>query len=92
MPINQENCAIYINQVADELDVVAVKYDQDEPDFWTFYFRNRFEDDEAFARVVSVVGTWATQIVTMYPMEHIVDRYELFAAQEIPDTLPEDFV
>lgn len=91
MPINQENCAIYINQVADELDVVAVRYDQDETDLWTFYFRERFEGDDEFAHVVSVVGPFATQIITMYPMEHVVRQYEAFQDASIPDCIPEDF-
>lgn len=91
MQVTQENCVIYINQVADELDCLAVAYDQDPDDIWTFYYRHRFEDDETFARVVSVVGAWATQIVTMYPMQHIVERYEQFQADEIPDQIPEDF-
>jgi hypothetical protein len=92
MQITQENCVIYINQIADELDVVAVMYDQDPDDIWTWYFREKFQNDEMFAHVVSVVGTWATQIVTLYPMEHVVKQYEQFQEDQIPDSLPEDFV
>lgn len=92
MQCTQENTIIYINQVADELDCLAVMYDQDPEDIWTFYFRHRFESDEMFARVVSVVGAWATQIVTLYPMQHIVERYEQFQADEIGDTIPDDWV
>lgn len=89
MQVTQENTMIYINQVSDELDCVAVQYDQDEDDIFTFYFREKFENDETFAHVVGVVGMWATQIVTLYPCEHIVDRYEGF--HQTPDTIPEDW-
>lgn len=92
MQCTQENTVIYINQVADEMDCVAVMYDQDPDDIWTFYFREKFEGEDMFERVVGVIGMWATQIVTMYPMEHIVERYEMFNAQDIGDTIPEDWI
>ena len=89
MQVTQDNTVIYINQVSDELDCVAVKYDEDEGDVYTFYFREKFGNDDEFAHVVGVVGMWATQIVTLYPCEHIVDRYEGF--HQTPDTIPEDW-
>ena len=65
MQVTQENTVIYINQVADEMDCVAVKYDLDPEDTWTFFFREKFTDDETFARVVQVVGPWAMQCITL---------------------------
>lgn len=89
MQVTQENTVIYINQIADELDCLAVRYDQDEADYWTWYFRNKFENDEAFGHVVQVVGMWATVMTTLYPMEHVVRQYEAFTDAEIPDSIPE---
>lgn len=91
MQVTQENTVIYINQIADELDCIAVKYDQDANDVWTWYFRHKFESPEVFGRVVSVVGTWALQMITMYPMDHVVKQYEAFMASEIPDELPDNW-
>lgn len=90
--ITQENCIVYINQVADELDCVSVMYEPDGEDIWTWYFRHKFESDEMFAHVVNVVGTWATQIVTMYPLPHVVQQYEAFMDAGIPDEIPDDLV
>lgn len=89
MQVTQENTAIYINQVSDELDCVAVQYDQDEDEIWTFYFREKFENDGEFAHVVSVLGMWATQVVTLYPCQHIVEKYEQF--HQTPNTIPADW-
>ena len=62
---------------------------QDEADDCTWYFRNKFENDEAFGHVVQVVGMWATVMTTLYPMEHVVKQYEAFTDAEIPDSIPE---
>lgn len=88
MQVNQTNAIIYINQVADEMDCVAIKYDQDEEDIWTWYFREKFKDAETFSHVVGVVGPWAMQCITMYPMEHVVTQYETFLANDL-DTVPD---
>ena len=92
MQVDQTNTVIYINQVADELDCLAIRYDQDADDLWTWYFRWKFESDDAFAHVVHVVGTWATVMTTLYPMEHVVKQYEAFMDAEIPDELPDGMV
>lgn len=92
MQVNQENTVIYINQIADELDCVAVKYDQDEEDLYTFYFREKFESDEIFAHVVSTVGAWSMQVVTLYPVEHIVNKYEDFAMSDLNSGVPEEWL
>jgi len=92
MQVTQENTVMYINQVADELDCVAVKYDQDPDDLWTWYFRHKFGDNDTFARVVGVVGPWAMQVITMYPLEHVVNQFENFMDAEIPDEVPDDLL
>lgn len=92
MQVDQTNTVIYINQVADELDCLAIRYDQDADDLYTWYFRHGFESDDAFAHVVHVVGTWATVMTTLYPMEHVVKQYEAFMDSEIPDEVPDDMV
>lgn len=91
MQVTQENTVIYINQIADELDCVAVKYDQDADDLWTWYFREKFANDDMFRHVVNVVGTWACVMTTIYPMAHVVVQYERFQEETIPDQIPEDF-
>ena len=89
MQVTQDNAVIYINQVADELDVVAIKYDQDEEDIWTWYFRAAFERSPVpFEGVVKAVGAWACNIVTLYPMKHVVDQYERMSASDL-DTIPD---
>jgi hypothetical protein len=93
MQVTQENTILYINQVADEMDCVAVKYDLDPQDIWTWYFREKFTDDETFARVVQAVGPWAMQIITLYPMEHVVNQYEAFNSTDLGelDHIPDDW-
>lgn len=91
MQVTQENTIVYINQVADELDCIAVKYDLDPDDIWTFYFRENFDKSPVpFEHVAQVVGVWATNITTLYPMQHIVERYESFSAQDL-DHIPDDW-
>ena len=90
MQINQENCVIYINQVADEMDCVAVNYHLDEKDVYTWYFREKFASPEMFAHVIGVVGAWATQVITLYPMKHVVEQYEAFQATDL-DHVPDDW-
>lgn len=91
MQVTQENTIIYINQIADELDCIAVKYDLDEADIWTWYFRSNFEKSPVpFEGVVGVVGVWACVMTTLYPMKHVVEQYEAFNASgldKIPDWL-----
>lgn len=91
MQVTQENTIVYINQIADELDCIAVKYDLDPEEVWTFYFRENFANSPVpFEHVAQVVGAWATNITTLYPMQHIVERYEAFSAQDL-DHIPEDW-
>lgn len=92
MQVTQENTIIYINQAADELDCVAIMYDQDPADTWTWYWRDKFESDEMFATVITTIGHWATQIVTMYPLPHVVQQYEKYLDSEIPDEIPDNLV
>lgn len=89
MQVTQENTIIYINQIADEMDCVAVKFDQDPEDIWTWYFREKFGGDEMFAHVTKVVGAWSMQCITMYPLEHVVKQYESFSARDITDFIPD---
>lgn len=74
MQITQENTIIYINHIADEMDVIAVKYIEDDDDVWTFYWRESFQES-TFEDVTSVIGTWALNMVSLYPMKHIVEQY-----------------
>jgi len=85
MQVTQENTVIYINQIADELDVVAVKYDLDPDDIWTWYFRESFKS-VTFEDVVSVVGPWACMMTTLYPMKHVVEQYEAFQTNDLNET------
>lgn len=87
MQVTQENTIFYINQVADELDCVAVKYDQDPEDIWTWYFREKFTT-VPFERVVGAVSVWASVTTTLYPMKHVVEQYEAFQASDL-DTVPD---
>lgn len=89
MQVTQENTVIYINQIADELDCIAVNYEPDGENIWTWFWREMFEGDDMFAHVVSVVGAWATQIVTMYPMPHVVKQFEDFCDSQIPTEVPD---
>lgn len=89
MQVTQENTVIYINQIADELDCIAVNYEPDGADMYTWYWREMFEGDDMFAHVVSVVGAWATQIVTMYPLPHVVKQFENFCDAQIPNEVPD---
>lgn len=90
--VTQENTVIYINQVADELDCIAINYEPDGADIYTWYFRHKFESDEVFDHVVSVVGTWATQIISMYPLPHVVKQFESFCDAGIPNEVPDDLL
>lgn len=89
MQVTQENTVIYINQIADELDCIAVKYDKDPDDIFTFYYREKFDNDEAFQNTVDIVGRWAMNIITLYPMKHIVEQYESF--HKVTDHVPEEW-
>lgn len=91
MQVTQDNTIIYINQIADEMDCVAVKFDQDPEDIWTWYFREKFGGDDKFQHVVQVVGAWATQMITMYPMRHVVEQYEAFNSSDITDFIPDSW-
>lgn len=86
MQLTQENCVVYINQVADEMDCVAVKYDGDDEDIWTWYFREKFVG-VPFEKVVGMIGVWVVQTTTLYPMEHVVLQYEKFADSSLGDEL-----
>lgn len=87
MQVTQENTVIYINQIADELDCLAVQYDQDESGIYTWYFRDSFKS-VPFEDVTRIVGVWATVITTLYPMRHVVEQYERFQAKDL-DTMPD---
>lgn len=90
MQVTQENTVIYINQIADELDCVAIKYDQDPPDIWTWYYTEKFKDHDDFMRVVNIVGPWACVMTTLYPMKHVVEQFEQFHEVGI-DHIPDDW-
>lgn len=84
MQVTQENTVIYINQIADELDCLAVQYDQDESGIYTWYFRDSFKS-VPFEDVTRIVGVWATVITTLYPMRHVVEQYERFQAKDLDE-------
>lgn len=88
MQVTQENTIVYINQIADELDCIAVKYDLDPEDIWTWYWRHSFNGD--FEKVTAVLGVWSTVITTLYPMEHVVKQYEAHQTSDL-DHVPEDW-
>lgn len=90
MAINQENCHVYINQIADEMDCISVRYDEDNGP-WTFYWREVVEKNGnvSFEQLTAFVGDWAMNIVTLYPLEHIVEQYENFFDKDIPNEVPE---
>jgi hypothetical protein len=90
MQVTQENTVIFINQIADELDCITVNYTPD-GDLWTWYFREKFKDDETFMRTVNVIGQWATQIITIYPRPEVVQQYEAFHDSSIPAEIPLDW-
>ncbi len=87
MQVTQENTIIYVNQIADELDCIAIKYDLDESDVWTWYFREKFTA-VPFEHVANVVGTWACVMTTLYPMKHVVEQYEAFSVGDL-DSMPD---
>ena len=95
MQVTQENTFVMMNLFADEMDCIAVNYNQDQPEgrenaVGTYYFRERFEDDEHFKAAIHMLGGWALTMLTMYPMEEIVDAYEKL--HEVPDELPDDWL
>jgi hypothetical protein len=90
MQVNQENTHIFINQIADEMDCVVVIYDGDGGDIATWYFREKFKE-ESFEDVVAVIGPWACQVVTLYPLETVVEQYENIEVKDISDFIPEDW-
>lgn len=94
MQVTQENTVCYINQVADEMDCVAIKFDQDPADLWTWYFREKFTDNETFARVLHIVAPWAMQSITMYPLQHVVEQYEAFNSIDVAgfDHVPDEWI
>jgi len=92
MQVTQDNTIIYVNQVADELDCVAIRYDQDEKDFWTWYFREKFDRANTFEEIAGVIGVWACNMTTLYPMEHVVQQYEKFNTTDISDSVPVDWI
>lgn len=87
MQITQENTMIFWNMVADELDAIAIMYDQDNGES-TWYFREQLPD---FDRTCHLIGGWCLQTMTMYPMQNVVDVYEKRFGMGIPDTIPDDF-
>jgi hypothetical protein len=93
MPVNQDNTIIYINQVADEMDCIAVQYTEDEGGVYTWYWREVVEAGEhTFEQVASYIGNWAMMITTLYPLEHIVEQYEKMHTRDIVDTIPDDWI
>ena len=93
MQITQNNLIVYINQVADELDCMAIQYEPDGQDVWTWYFRHMFEEqgESRFMEIVEHVGQLATQIISLYPMQHVVTQYNKMQDRQIPDSIPENF-
>jgi len=94
MQLTQENFHIYINQIADELNCMTILYTPDGEDVWTWVWRNAFEQgaENRFMEIAEQVGQWATQVVTIYPLPHIVEQYERTQSKQIPDGLPEGWV
>lgn len=98
MQITQENTMIFWNTFADELDTIAVMYDQDNGES-TWYFREKFKnipvpegfEGEGFDYVAMTIGQWCLQTITLYPMQNVVDIYETMHGVDVPDHLPEDF-
>lgn len=88
MQVTQENTIVYINQVADEMDCIAVKYHKDPEGIWTWYFREKFQ--VPFEHVIGMVGVWATQITSLYPQQHVVEQYEAFQTADL-DHIPDDW-
>lgn len=89
MQLNQTNTIIFINQVADELDCIAVNYEPD-GDTWTWYFRHQFSEP-SFTDVCQVIGVWAAQIMTLYPQDHVARTYENFMQQDLENIDGFDF-
>lgn len=94
MQLTQENTMIFWNMFADEMDCIALMYDQDDGQS-TWYFREQLGgiavpeglEMDGFEYVATVIGDWALQTMTLYPMENVVDQYNKFYTPEIPDTL-----
>lgn len=93
MPINQDNTVIYINQVADEMDCIAVQYTEDEGGVFTWYWREVVERGEySFEQIAGYIGNWAMVVTTLYPLENVVKQYEAMNTRDIGDTIPEDWI
>lgn len=102
MQITQENTMIFWNMIADEMDCIAIMYDQDQEGESTWYFREQLnglavpeplqeQGMDGLDYVASVIGEWCLQTMTLYPMQNVVEQYERFYTPQVPDTLPEDF-
>lgn len=101
MQLTQENTMIFWNMFADEMDAIALMYTPDNGQS-TWYFREQLSGiavperletvyDDGFEYVAGVIGDWALQTMTLYPMENVVDQYNRFYTPEIPDELPDNF-
>ena len=96
MQITQENTMIFWNMFADEMDCIAIMYDQDDGDS-TWYFREQLNglavpehlECDGLEYVAGVIGQWTLQTMTLYPMQNVVEMYQKFNTPEIPDSLPE---
>lgn len=85
MQITQENTMIFWNLIANELDCVAIMYDQDDG-VGTWHFREDFKRHGLeIEHVAQRIGQWCLQTLTMYPMENVVDTYEARFKSQIPD-------
>lgn len=89
MQITQENTIIYINQVADEMDCIAIKFDLDPEDTWTWYWREKFTTIP-IEQVIGAIGVWADVQTTLYPKKHVVEMYETHHTQDL-DHVPDDW-
>lgn len=89
MQVTPENTILYTNTAAPELDCIAVNYELDDDDLWTFYFRNHFNAEE-YEKTIANIGMWTMHVATLYPIPFVVEQFEKFEAQDL-DHIPDDW-
>lgn len=86
--VTPENTRIYINEISDEHDNVAVLDPRD--GLWITIYREKFYEPD-FDEFVSIIGHAALTLYTMLPLETVVRQYnkeqtlDLDENFEIPD-------
>jgi hypothetical protein len=91
MQITQENTIIFVNQIADEMDCLAMNYPPNLGE-QVWFFREQFlQRGTSIEEVSKFIGGWALQTVTLYPMSSVVEMYEKTFDAIIPDELPDNF-